>query len=75
MAVTDPTYGLGMDSEYAGACVNPDNAEAYCKRQLAFVMGTTGGDRVKLVETVNNAGSYAVIAPNMGKQVSVQWIP
>lgn len=32
-------------------------------------MGTTGGDREKLVEDVKAAGVYAVIAPNMGKQV------
>lgn len=32
-------------------------------------MGTTGGDRVKLLETVQNAKNYAVIAPQMGKQV------
>lgn len=32
-------------------------------------MGTTGGDRHQLVEDTQNAGVYAVIAPQMGKQV------
>eukprot|EP00899_Mesostigma_viride_P024536 jgi/Mesvir1/5267/Mv15380-RA.1 len=45
------------------------NAEFYVKHGLPFVMGTTGGDREKLMATVKNAGTYAVIAPNMGKQI------
>lgn len=32
-------------------------------------MGTTGGDREQLLADVQAAGTYAVIAPNMGKQV------
>jgi len=32
-------------------------------------MGTTGGDREQLVADAEAAGTYAVIAPNMGKQV------
>jgi hypothetical protein len=35
------------------------------------VMGTTGGDRNKLVKDVEASGVYAVIAPQMGKQVGV----
>lgn len=50
------------------AAVN-GNAEFYGSRGLPFVMGTTGGDREKLVEDVLKAGVYAVIAPQMGKQV------
>ena len=50
-------------------CVIADNAEFYCKRGLPFVMGTTGGDRDRLFKTVNESGVYAVIAPQMGKQV------
>ncbi|GBG86604.1 hypothetical protein CBR_g41668 [Chara braunii] len=50
------------------AAVN-SNAEFYVSRGLPFVMGTTGGDRDKLMETVRKAGTYAVIAPNMGKQL------
>jgi 4-hydroxy-tetrahydrodipicolinate reductase len=32
-------------------------------------MGTTGGDRQKLVQTVEQSDITAVIAPNMGKQI------
>ena len=35
-------------------------------------MGTTGGDREKLLEDVEHSGVYAVIAPQMGKQVRVR---
>ena len=45
------------------------NAEFYCANQLPFVMGTTGGDREALARDVAAAGVYAVIAPNMGKQI------
>jgi len=48
--------------------VNP-NAEFYVRHGLPFVMGTTGGDRAKLFKTVEDAGLYAVIAANMGKQI------
>ncbi|CAK9865947.1 unnamed protein product [Sphagnum jensenii] len=34
-----------------------------------LVMGTTGGDWNKLVKDVEASGVYAVIAPQMGKQV------
>jgi Dihydrodipicolinate reductase, N-terminus len=46
------------------------NAELYAKHKLNFVMGTTGGDRQKLLADTEQGGAYAVIAPNMGKQVS-----
>ncbi|CAN0919617.1 4-hydroxy-tetrahydrodipicolinate reductase 1, chloroplastic [Linum grandiflorum] len=45
------------------------NAETYCKVGVPFVMGTTGGDRNKLYKTVEDAKVYAVISPQMGKQV------
>lgn len=45
------------------------NAEFYCRFGLPFVMGTTGGDRDLLRETVSAAGLPAIIAPNMGKQI------
>ncbi|TMW94457.1 hypothetical protein EJD97_010243 [Solanum chilense] len=50
------------------AAVN-DNAELYCKVGVPFVMGTTGGDREKLYKTVVDSKVYAVISPQMGKQV------
>lgn len=45
------------------------NAEFYCRNQLPFVMGTTGGDRDQLMATVENSSIAAVIAPNMAKQI------
>ena len=45
------------------------NAGFYCTHNLPFVMGTTGGDRRTLVETVEKAANLAVIAPNMAKQI------
>ncbi|WVZ81623.1 hypothetical protein U9M48_028978 [Paspalum notatum var. saurae] len=45
------------------------NAELYCKLGLPFVMGTTGGNRQQLHKTVQDANIYAVISPQMGKQV------
>mmetsp|Transcript_39070 Transcript_39070/g.63310 ORF Transcript_39070/g.63310 Transcript_39070/m.63310 type:complete len:343 (-) Transcript_39070:492-1520(-) len=45
------------------------NAEFYCKHRLPFVMGTTGGDRELLMRTTLDSKVYAVIAPNMGKQI------
>eukprot|EP00252_Welwitschia_mirabilis_P017559 TRINITY_DN38897_c0_g1_i1.p1 TRINITY_DN38897_c0_g1~~TRINITY_DN38897_c0_g1_i1.p1 ORF type:complete len:335 (+),score=59.06 TRINITY_DN38897_c0_g1_i1:128-1132(+) len=46
-----------------------ENAELYCKVGVPFVLGTTGGDRDKLIATVKQSNNYAVIAPQMGKQV------
>ncbi|KAF5749413.1 4-hydroxy-tetrahydrodipicolinate reductase 2 chloroplastic-like [Tripterygium wilfordii] len=46
-----------------------ENAELYCKVGVPFVMGTTGGDRDRLYKTVNDSKVYAVISPQMGKQV------
>ncbi|MFZ2631831.1 MAG: dihydrodipicolinate reductase [Desulfosalsimonadaceae bacterium] len=46
-----------------------DNADFYCRHQLPFVMGTTGGDREKLEKTVLDSSTCAVIAPNMAKQI------
>ncbi|KQJ94631.1 probable 4-hydroxy-tetrahydrodipicolinate reductase 1, chloroplastic [Brachypodium distachyon] len=45
------------------------NAELYCKLGLPFVMGTTGGNRQLLNKSVHDANVYAVISPQMGKQV------
>ncbi|KAM7489344.1 hypothetical protein LguiB_026828 [Lonicera macranthoides] len=46
-----------------------DNAELYSKIGVPFVMGTTGGDRERLYKTVEDSKVYAVISPQMGKQV------
>ena len=50
------------------SAVNP-NARFYCDNGLPFVMGTTGGDRQKLAETIKESQTAAVIAPNMAKQI------
>jgi 4-hydroxy-tetrahydrodipicolinate reductase len=46
-----------------------NNAEFYCNKGLPFVMGTTGGDRKLLEDTVRSSSIAAVIAPNMAKQI------
>lgn len=46
-----------------------DNALFYSRNMIPFVMGTTGGDRDKLYRDVHASGNYAVIAPQMGKQI------
>ena len=46
------------------------NAAWYARHSLDFVMGTTGGDRSGLTqEVMAEAGSIAVVAPNMAKQI------
>ncbi len=45
------------------------NAEFYCRNNLPFVMGTTGGDRELLDQTVARSSISAIIAPNMAKQI------
>lgn len=45
------------------------NAEFFCNNSLPFVMGTTGGDRKKLEDSILSSGICAVIAPNMAKQI------
>ena len=46
-----------------------ENTEFYCRHGLCFVMGTTGGDREKLAQTIAESSISAVIAPNMAKQI------
>ncbi len=45
------------------------NALFYTQNLIPFVMGTTGGDRVKLEQLVSASSIKAVIAPNMAKQI------
>jgi 4-hydroxy-tetrahydrodipicolinate reductase len=56
-----------IDFTHPGA-VN-SNAVFYCQQAIPFVMGTTGGDRDRLLSTVENSDTVAVIAPNMAKQI------
>ncbi|MBL7180505.1 MAG: dihydrodipicolinate reductase [Pseudomonadota bacterium] len=55
--------------DYALPAAVNDNAEFYCTHNLPFVMGTTGGDRTLLTNTVTASSICAVIAPNMAKQI------
>merc|ERR1719247_726162 len=48
--------------------VNP-NADLYAATKCPFVMGTTGGDRAKLMKVTEDSETFAVIAPNMCKQI------
>lgn len=48
--------------------VNP-NVDIYTERKCPFVMGTTGGDRAKMMKVTTDSETYAVIAPNMCKQI------
>jgi 4-hydroxy-tetrahydrodipicolinate reductase len=45
------------------------NAVFYARHNMPFVMGTTGGDRKSLEDTVASSATTAVIAPNMAKQI------
>lgn len=55
--------------DYTLPAVVNENAKFYCDNNLPFVMGTTGGDREALLRDVEASGNWAVIAPNMGKQI------
>lgn len=63
------THGDFISVDFTHPSAVNDNAKFYCKRGLPFVMGTTGGDREKLIQTVLDSGICAVIAPNMAKQI------
>jgi 4-hydroxy-tetrahydrodipicolinate reductase len=47
------------------------NADFYCRHRIPFVMGTTGGDREALVQTVQQSAIPAIIAPNMATPIVV----
>ncbi|MBU4184984.1 MAG: dihydrodipicolinate reductase [Proteobacteria bacterium] len=61
------SYFISVDYTHPSS-VN-SNAEFYCKHNLPFVMGTTGGDRQLLEDTVRSSSIPAVIAQNMAKQI------
>jgi 4-hydroxy-tetrahydrodipicolinate reductase len=58
---------IAIDYTHPGA-VNA-NADFYIQHEIAFVMGTTGGDRQALEDAVSKGQIPAVIAPNMAKQI------
>ena len=55
--------------DYTHPSAANSNAEFYCKYNLPFVMGTTGGDRKLLEDTITKSSIPAVVAPNMAKQI------
>ncbi len=61
--------GVFISVDYTHPSAVNSNAELYCNHGLPFVMGTTGGDRKLLEETVAASSTAAVIAPNMAKQI------
>ena len=61
--------GLFLSVDYTHPSAVNSNAEFYCLHGLPFVMGTTGGDRQGLEETVRTSSTPGVIAPNMAKQI------
>ena len=61
--------GSFISIDYTHPSAVNSNAEFFCSNSLPFVMGTTGGDRKKLAETVFSSGICAIIAPNMAKQI------
>ena len=62
-------HGDFLSVDYTHPSAVNANAEFYCRHGLPFVMGTTGGDRPQLEDTVRSSGIVAVIAPNMAKQI------
>jgi len=61
--------GLFLSADYTHPSAVNSNAEFYCRHGLPFVMGTTGGNRQGLEETVRTSSTLGVIAPNMAKQI------
>lgn len=55
--------------DYTVPDVIHDMVDLYIKHRTPFVMGTTGGNRAQILADVQAADLYAVIAPQMGKQV------
>jgi len=61
--------GPFLTADYTHPSAVNANADFYCNCGLPFVMGTTGGDRSLLEQTVRSSSIAAVIAPNMAKQI------
>jgi 4-hydroxy-tetrahydrodipicolinate reductase len=56
-----------VDYTHPSAILN--NLACYVENNCDFVMGTTGGDSVKMMEIFNKGKNKSVIAPNMAKQI------
>jgi 4-hydroxy-tetrahydrodipicolinate reductase len=61
--------GPFLSVDYSHPSAVNGNAQFYCRNELPFVMGTTGGDRRDLEKTVLASSVPAIIAPNMAKQI------
>lgn len=68
MAVKEKEAGF-LSVDYTHPLAVNGNAEFYCQYHLPFVMGTTGGDRKAMENTVMASSVSAVISPNMAKQI------
>lgn len=55
--------------DYTLPSVVNENAEFYISNRIPFVVGTTGGDRQRVIDAARAAGVYSIISPQMGKQV------
>lgn len=63
-------YGRLIAVDYTQPSAANSNVGEYVKAGVSFVMGTTGGDESKMKEIIaDNSSVFAVIAPNMGKQI------
>ena len=69
LAAISEEFGAFISVDFTHPTAVNDNAALYCRMGLPFVMGTTGGDRQKLVRQVTESSISAVIAPNMAKQI------
>ena len=68
LAIKD-TEAPFLSVDYTHPSAVNSNGDFYCRHGLHFLMGTTGGERRSLEETVRKSSAAAVIAPNMAKQI------
>ena len=69
VAAEYPQLGSLICIDFTHPSAVNSNASWYASLNLPFVMGTTGGDREALMRDTETSGVYAVIAPNMCKQI------
>ena len=69
LAEIRPAHGEFLSVDYTHPSAVNANGEFYCRNGLPFVMGTTGGDRRALADTIAGSTIPAVVAPNMAKQI------
>ena len=62
-------HGAFISVDFTHPLAVNENSLFYCKNNLPFVMGTTGGNREMMELAVLNSSICAVIAPNMAKQI------